>query len=212
VEASGRGSGPWLAATVSTCGQWLGTPLPVVTSAPRPLAGLAADHLVRDCRCRSFVHLGYARDPASESREAAFGSVLAAAGQTLHALRADVLLAEGWGDAGRIAGCGLAELLERLPRPIGVFTLNDAYAAATLMVCGQLGLRVPTDVAVLGVGNSALTYLHTPGISSIQVHYRVLGKMAMRTLQAMLETGGSPRPPVLVPPGRLSGRTPSYYR
>jgi len=195
-----------LAATVSTCGQLLGTPVPVVTIASRQLAGLAADHLGRICGCRSFVHLGYALDPTSVSRESAFQSELAAAGQRCHALRTEILLAEGWGDASRLADCGLADLLERLSRPIGVFAINDAYAAATLRLCRQAGLRVPADVAVLGVGNSALTHLHAPKISSIQVDYRALGSMAMRTLQAMLETGASSRDTVFLPVGRLIAR------
>lgn len=194
-------------ATVATAGDLFGTDLPVVTTATSQLGKLAADHLGGECRCRSFVHLGYGASGMSIPRERGFREALAAAGHRLHALETDFPLAGSPGDRSQIRASGLASLLRRLPRPIGVLTLNDAYAEAVLMLCGELGMRVPADVAVLGVGNSELAQLQHPGISSIQIDYGAVGEIAMRTLLGMLDAPASrPEPGLMIPPGRVVAR------
>ena len=54
-------------------------------------------------------------------------------------------------------------------RPIGVCCYNDDVAIAILAAARDLGLRVPEDVAVVGVDNTQIGALVTPPLTSIAI-------------------------------------------
>ena len=47
----------------------------------------------------------------------------------------------------------MASWLKSLPKPVGVMVCNDACGRDVLQVCASEGLRIPDDVAVIGVDN-----------------------------------------------------------
>ena len=65
----------------------------------------------------------------------------------------------------------LAGWLESLPKPIGVLACDDERGLQVLEVCRTLGLRVPDEVAVIGVGNDELLCtLCNPALSSVALN------------------------------------------
>ena len=50
----------------------------------------------------------------------------------------------------------LVQKLRPLPRPLGVLAYNDGVAANVIDACGSAGIRVPEEVAVLGVDNDEI--------------------------------------------------------
>jgi len=81
----------------------------------------------------------------------------------------------------------IADWLLSLPKPAGVLSAYDDVAQRILEACRQVGLRVPQDVSVLGIGNDALVCPHTtPQLSSIVPNFEEEGFQAARELQALM--------------------------
>lgn len=64
----------------------------------------------------------------------------------------------------------LREWLLSLPKPVGVFCCDDNQAVILVEACNALGLRIPQEVAILGVDNDEiLCNMSNPPITSIDV-------------------------------------------
>ena len=129
-----------------------------------------------------FAYVGFAGLPVFEQRGAAYQRRLAEAGFTARMIALDPVqdLAQTAGRPARLA----MELRALLPAPCAVFCGNDDLAALVLEACQREQLRVPHDLAVLGVNNdSLLCRLCYPPLSSIRLPYRELGWLAAERLQ-----------------------------
>ncbi len=91
--------------------------------------------------------------------------------------------------------------LQALQRPIAVMGSNDRAALAVLDACRAANLRVPDDVAVLGVDNDDLVQsLAYPPLSTINTARERIGFEAASMLE-LLMGGKSPEcTPLLMPP------------
>ena len=77
--------------------------------------------------------------------------------------------------------------LESLQKPIGILAAYDDAARRILDACHSAGLRVPSEVSILGIGNDELVCTHaSPQISSIILDFEEEGYRAARELQALL--------------------------
>ncbi len=87
--------------------------------------------------------------------------------------------------------------LTRLPKPIGVMAQNDLKARDVLQACRMAGLRVPDDVAVIGVDDDeVLCHLTPPPLSSVRLDSERMGYEAARMLDGLMR--GDPQTPRLV--------------
>ena len=85
----------------------------------------------------------------------------------------------------------LTEWLAALPKPAAVFTAFDPCAANVLEACRKAKLKVPKDVAVLGVDDDALICEHTrPKLSSIKPDSSGQGFAAAQALSRALHARG----------------------
>ncbi|MFZ5828660.1 MAG: XylR family transcriptional regulator [Planctomycetota bacterium] len=81
----------------------------------------------------------------------------------------------------------LVRWLRSLPRPTGILAGNDSCARHLLEACRESGLRVPDDVAVLGVDNDELTCeLALPPLSSIAQGAEQIGYQAAALLDKLM--------------------------
>ena len=88
----------------------------------------------------------------------------------------------------------IAAWLAALPRPAGVLASFDDVARVVLEACRMAKLKVPDDVAVLGIGNDPLICEHTvPQLSSVVPRFEDEGYRAARELQAMMISGRTPQ-------------------
>ena len=81
----------------------------------------------------------------------------------------------------------LSVWLEAVPRPVGVFAAND-YVASLVESCAiALKIRIPEDVAILGVDNDVriCTYAR-PTLSSVNPDFEVAGWCAASLLDQMI--------------------------
>jgi LacI family transcriptional regulator len=91
--------------------------------------------------------------------------------------------------------------LQELPKPIGIMACNDLRGRHILDACRQLNLRVPEDVAVVGVDNDELMCeLAVPPLSSVAQGSERLGYEAAKLLGRLIR-GRCLRPKhIVVPP------------
>ena len=95
----------------------------------------------------------------------------------------------------------LMERLSSAPRPLAVFAWNDYDATHVLSACRKLGLRVPDDVAILGVDDNKVICEHqSVNLSSIAHDHERVGYAAAATLERLMSGGRAPRPLVRVKP------------
>jgi LacI family transcriptional regulator len=163
----------------------------------------AARHLL-DCALRHFAFAGRPTQTSSRLRLEGFETALAAEGIILPPdarfhqppdLSGDHLT-QSWTVDRRVH-----DWVQQLPKPVGVFAFKDYWAVQLLEVCRQLSLRVPDDVAIVGVGNSDLMCeLTTPQLSSVPLPGERVGFESAALLNRLI--GGEPPParPLLLPP------------
>lgn len=162
---------------------------------------VAAEHLP-GAGARRFAFVGDRSTPAGRDALAGFAGRLKEFGhdcEVAPAGRFDDPYAEAPGSRHEAAAW-----LAGLPRPVGVFAPHDALAHRLVEVCCDAGLRVPDDVAVLGLLNDEFLCLTSrPQLSSIAVPLVRVGFEAARVLAGMLAGGAKPAAPILLPPGEV---------
>lgn len=82
----------------------------------------------------------------------------------------------------------LRDWLEDLPKPVAIFACNDVMAKTLIEVCLSSGLKVPQEVAVLGVDDdSFICNITTPTISTVKLDFEGIGyKVGSKIERAIL--------------------------
>jgi LacI family transcriptional regulator len=160
---------------------------------------LAAEHLL-DRGFRRFAFCGYPRTPIngwSEERARAFQEYLRKAGFPCFVYTGRHRTARSWGPMQE----SMCRWLKSLEKPLGLMAATDKRARHVLEACKTLGLRVPEEVAVIGVDNDEmLCRLATPPLSSVNQGTRQLGYRAAALLDQMMAGNKSPQLKYLTPP------------
>lgn len=169
--------------------------LPRITNDDRAIGRMGGEFLLE----KGLPHLAFLTTGSwwfFSQRLAGFKQVMDDAGRPLHV--------ESLAGPAPIEAC--ARWLEQLPKPIGIMAGIDFLAVHVVDAARQLGLRVPDDVAVLGVGDDrwASAVAAVP-LSSIQMNMRQVGYRAAQLLDGLL-AGESPTPAQYLPPVGLVQR------
>jgi LacI family transcriptional regulator len=180
--------------------------VPVVDADHTAVGRMAAEHFL-DRGFAQFGFFGSGRAPYSREREAGFRDRLAEAGFRVSTCHADYLprlpLGSSWTKVER----QVRQWLRRLPKPVAVLACNDLPAYDLAVVCRCLELRVPDDVALLGVDNDELECrLATPPISSIDIPAQRIGYEAARLLDQLLRGRRPASRSLFLPPIRVVTR------
>ncbi len=153
----------------------------------RKIAVMAADYLMR-LGLRSFGYCGIPAqtiDPWNDERQETFVARLLERGYNCSVYAGRYNPSHSWE---RLQGA-LYAWLESLPKPVGVMAANDVRARHVLETCRRFGLRVPDDVAVLGVDNDELICeLSTPQLTSIVQGTEEIGYRAAKLLDRLMRS------------------------
>lgn len=184
-------------AAVDTWADFEHQDLPRITNNDLITGRLGAEHLLE----RGVTEFGFVTATGLwnlSQRRAGFERVLQAANRSCDVLSVDL---EPTPIEQRVHAC--RQWLARLPKPIGIMAATDYLAVYVVDAAAQLGLSIPDDVAVVGVGDDrwASAVAATP-LSSVQLNMRQVGYRAARLLEALMKGGACPRvadvPPVAV--------------
>lgn len=109
------------------------------------------------------------------------------------ALRAGACLAPGWSSDAVAPRCleddpaAIMAWLSGLKKPCGIFACTDAWARVVARYASLAGLRIPEDLALVGVDNDALECeIAAPPLSSVAVPWGRYGETAARLVQSGL--------------------------
>lgn len=94
----------------------------------------------------------------------------------------------------------LANWLRTLPKPVGLMASCDWRARHVLEACRVADLRVPDDVAVIGVDNDPICDLADPPLSSVEQGHYQIGYTAAEVLDRMMSGQPASRQRYSVPP------------
>lgn len=174
--------------------------VPVVDVDHTAVGRLAAEYLLN----RGFRHFGFygSREAYySRLREQSFSERLAEAGCQASACYGEYLPdmpgARRWqGQDQRVQ-----RWLRELPKPAAILASNDIPARYLADQCRQLGLRVPDEVALLGVDDDEFECtLCSPPLSSVAIPSEKIGWEAARLLDQMMAGQPAPAAPIFLPP------------
>ena len=86
----------------------------------------------------------------------------------------------------------IIEWVKSLPKPIGIICCNDKEAYYLIEVCRQCGVVVPSEVAILGIGNDAdLCNLSQPTLSSVSIDTENTGYNLVRDIYKSFQNGAT---------------------
>ena len=121
----------------------------------------------------------------SDERQAGFAEAVAESGGCV-----DVYGGERTLDDVLAIQSGIAEWIRALPKPCGVFAANDQVGEYVLGTCRYLGVKVPDEIAVIGVDNDETICENTfESLTSIEPDFREAGRLAAKTLESRLRSG-----------------------
>lgn len=102
----------------------------------------------------------------------------------------------------------LSKWLRNLPKPVALMACDDNQGVHIVEACIHNKIRVPQDVAVLGVDNDVtLCELSDPRLSSIDLDIERAGFESAQVLDEMIRTGKKDSRDIVVPPVKVITRS-----
>jgi len=179
--------------------------IPYVKTDNQAIAELAAEHLL-DLGFQRFAFCG---EPANKvngwarERALAFRQAIEREGYTCDTYIGRYAAAQRWRESQE----GLQRWLQTLKTPVAIMACHDGRARHLLQACRQVELRVPEDIAVVGVDNDdVMCELTRPPLTSIEQGTRRIGYEAARLLDLLMEGRSPPETFTTVPPEELVPR------
>lgn len=168
---------------------------------------LATNHLL-EVGCKTIAHIGGSDVSTAVDRQTGYSLALARHGMSLPP---EYIVKYGRGDdSGDVAGYnGMKRLLQLNPRPDGVFCLNDPVAMGAMRAIVEAGLRIPTDVAIVGCGNVHYDDLLIVPLTSIDQESHNLGVNAAKLAISIIKRKPDASPKSLIMPAKLVVRASS---
>lgn len=184
---------------VNISGALAESPVPRSMVDNRRVGQLAAEHLL-DRGFRHFAYYGTDGLAYSKQRLSGFCDTLALSEfevQSLFVASTFHLSGNVWLRQQR----ELAAWLHKIPTPFGLLAVSDDRARQVITACHELGLKVPDQVAVIGVDDQQIICEHChPAISSIARNNIEEGYQAARLLDRMLQKQPISAKDFLIPP------------
>ena len=160
-------------------------PVPSCVIDNRAIGVLAADHLISK-GFKSYAYYGLKNVEYSNQRFGGFLGKLEEAGlssERLEQYPSYHMEGSDWSTENRI----LTEWLQGLSKPLGLFAVSDYRARQALDACRLMGLRVPEEVAIVGMGNEELVCEHVfPNLTSIIRNNHLQGYRSAEMLDQLM--------------------------
>ena len=148
------------------------------------------------------IHTQYA-----DQRRDGFGEELALASKTFAHYQETYLNNKNYLEYRIEIDDALQSWLASLPKPVAIFAAHDPLGRHICEACSRLGLRVPEDVAVVGVNNDELICsLSHPMLSSIEVPWDRIGLAVGEAIMELLTSPTVNPGPRLIAPGTVVRR------
>jgi len=153
---------------------------------------------------KHFAFCGYSKIGWSIERRNAFKKKLKEAGHSVHIFNPPKSDAENLLEKERII---LAKWLESLPKPIGIMACNDDRGHNIIEAATMAELKIPDEIAVLGVDNDKLVCeLTKPPMSSIALNFEKAGYECAAMLDQMMAGKIPENQTIVIQPTHIKSR------
>lgn len=172
--------------------------LPRVNADHEQMGRLAAEHFM-SIGLHHFAYYGMQDPWYSRQRETGFQTRLKEAGKScwVYNQKRDDAEPKSWLQR----HAPLQHWLKKLPKPVGVFAVQDYRARVIVEFCERLHLKIPDDVAILGVDNDLMTCDYcVPSLSSISRNPCACGVAAAHMLDDLMQGRRRVQTTVMIPP------------
>jgi len=179
-------------------------PCPRATNDDLSIGRMGAQHLMQLTN-RSFAFIRWGSFAFTLMREKGFNDELQKFGSSCSSIEIPV---SGREDAIK----NIRSWLKSSKYPAAVMAPTDDIAILFMQVCDEEGIRVPRDVAVLGVNNISLVCeMFTPTLSSITRNGEEIGVEAAKLLQRMMSGEDVGTVDIRVPPEGITQRASTSF-
>jgi LacI family transcriptional regulator len=162
---------------------------------------ISADYLI-DIGFKNFAFCGYEDLDWSRNRQEYFTGYLKKKGHQVFAYKPS-----GPGDSYAQEHENLGRWLMKLPKPIGIMAVNDDRGQDILTVCNSRKIRVPEEVAVIGVDNDdVICETCLPPLTSIAYNAQRAGFEAAKILDQKMQGKNPQRNQVVIKPTMIIKR------
>jgi LacI family transcriptional regulator len=177
--------------------------LPVIKTDSRSIAQMASNHFIEK-GFRNLAFCGFDNYDWSEGRKYFFNRFNNEAGfKTYNFLQPKYIKNQSWEKEQR----HVLRWIKDLPKPVGIFACNDDRGQNILEVCKLIGLKVPEDVAVIGVDNDPMICdTEDPPLTSIALNVESAGFEAARLLDRLIRKKKIARRQIMVTPSHIVQR------
>ncbi|MGC9261154.1 MAG: substrate-binding domain-containing protein [Phycisphaerae bacterium] len=177
--------------------------LPRVVTDNAMVGRMAADYFI-DRGFKRLVYYGLSRRYWSDARRDGFCAQATQRLATVQCFQKEEAEAE---DRAGLFPSTVAHWLKRLTKPTAIFAGNDMLGTYLVEACQHMKIRVPEDIAILGVDNDDLYgQLRTPHLSSILHNSQEIGVRAMALLYQLMYRRTIKDAITLIPPVRIITR------
>ena len=162
------------------------TDIPNITGAYRETGRLGAEYFLKK-GFKNFAFYGFNNIVWSRERAEGFEACIQEAGYPVHYYEhKDNRSVDLW----YYKPSELSDWLKLLPKPVALMTCDDNQGHYVTEAARHAGIRIPDEVAVLGVDNDEMICdLSDPPLSSVQLDTEKGGYEAARLMEQMIETG-----------------------
>jgi LacI family transcriptional regulator len=191
---------------VDTACMWEGLSIPAVDVDHAAVGRLAAEYFLTR-GYRRFGYFGSGSISYSRMRESSFRTAVEEAGFELSTCYVEYLpqlsLKVSWKSVNR----QVRQWLKDLDKPVAILADHDVAAHDLADMCEILGVRVPEEIAILGVDDDELEcQLAFPPLSSIALPAQRIGFEAAKLLDGLMCGKAAPAEPLYLPPARVVTR------
>lgn len=157
--------------------------LPVIKTDSYSIAKIASEHLIEK-GFKNFAYCGFDNYDWSKERRLCFIRFNSEAGFKTHVYFPPKRIRKNdWEKEQH----HVRDWVDTLPKPLGIFACNDDRGQHILEVCKLLNLRVPEDVAVVGVDNDPMICdISDPPLTSIALNVETAGYEAAKLMDQMI--------------------------
>ena len=177
--------------------------LPVIKTDSRSIAKMASKHLVEK-GLKYFAFCGFDNYAWSNERKSFFCHFNKEAGYTTHLYYSSKSIrTNDWEKEQQ----HVSQWVKSLPKPVGILTCNDDRGQHILEVCKLNGLKVPEEVAVVGVDNDPMICeIGDPPLTSIALNVESAGYEAAQLLDQLIHGKKMTGQQIMVTPSHIVQR------
>ncbi|MBN1457777.1 MAG: substrate-binding domain-containing protein, partial [Sedimentisphaerales bacterium] len=169
----------------------------------KQIGRMAAEHLL-DCGLWNFAYCGLTDIYWSQARSESFAQEIAKAGFNVDFYRSPNQKKPVSVDQEKAY---LAQWLRSLKKPVGIMACNDERAMQIIEACKTVSIKIPEDVAVLGVDNDELICnICSPALSSISVNFEQAGFQAAQLLDELMSGKKTSANTIFISPTHIIAR------